>query len=305
MKYIDALRKYNENKDKWCMPRRGSVDYLEIRDIMKEKDKAKTSSLSASQASQASQASLPLSRVKLELLNVSGRNNNCFFNSVYLLLKETSDGGKWKSGSYLRRFLTASFLEKAEITRTVRRFLMYLELVQLYIKEGMGSQEIAELLSVNAVEIRSLRKANIKRLDLTNQEGIERLLDKHFKVLGRMPSQPEMYLTINHIKNNYNIVVLSIIIDDARKRDELLEEVRNKVREKLENAIKSSGSSSRLSNNIKKYRFGVIITDNTHYQLLKINNNVMSTIGEIKRFIASQHTSYSFRRTNVASRSSS
>lgn len=290
MKYIDALKKYNENKDKWCMPRKGSVDYMEIRKMMNEKSaKAKTSSL-------------PLSKVKLELLNVSGRNNNCFFNSVYLLVNEV-DNRKWKSGSYLRRFLCASFLEKADITRTVRRFLMYLELVQMYIKDGMGSEEIAELLAVNAVEIRSLRKANIKRLDLTNQEGIERLLDKHFKVLGRMPSQPEMSLTINYIKNNYNIVVLSIIIDDARKRDNLLEEVRKKINEKLENAIKSSGSS-RLSNNIKKYRFGVIITDNTHYQLLKINNNVLSTIEEIRRFIASQGTSFSFRKTNVDSRSS-
>ena len=290
MKYTDALKKYNKNKDKWCMPRKGSVDYMEIRKMMNEKSaKAKTSSL-------------PLSKVKLELLNVSGRNNNCFFNSVYLLVNEV-DNRKWKSGSYLRRFLCASFLEKAEITRTVRRFLMYLELVQMYIKEGMGSEEIAELLSVNAVEIRSLRKANIKRLDLTNQEGIERLLDKHFKVLGRMPSQPEMSLTINYIKNNYNIVVLSIIIDDARKRDNLLEEVRKKINEKLENAIKSSGSS-RLSNNTKKYRFGVIITDNTHYQMLKINNNVLSTIEEIRRFIASQGTSFSFRKTNVASRSS-
>jgi|UniRef100_A0A6C0CDH2 hypothetical protein len=299
MKYIDALRKYNENKDKWCMPRRGSVDYLEIRDIMKEKA-AKTATKKTSSLLPLT----PLSRIKLELLNVSGRNNNCFFNSVYLLLKETSDGGKWKSGSYLRRFLTASFLEKAEITRTVRRFLMYLELVQMYIKEGMASGEIAELLAVNTTEIRSLRKANIKRVDLTKDADIVNMLNTHFKVLGRMPSQPEMSLTINYFKNKYDIVVLSIIIDDARKRDELLEEVRNKINEKLENAIKSSGSS-RLSNNIKKYRFGVIITDNTHYQLLKINNNVLSTIGEIKRFIASQHTSYSFRRTNVASRSSS
>jgi hypothetical protein len=299
MKYIDALRKYNENKDKWCMPRRGSVDYLEIRDIMKEKA-AKTATKKTSSLLPLT----PLSRIKLELLNVSGRNNNCFFNSVYLLLKETSDGGKWKSGSYLRRFLTASFLEKAEITRTVRRFLMYLELVQMYIKEGMASGEIAELLAVNTTEIRSLRKANIKRVDLTKDADIVNMLNTHFKVLGRMPSQPEMSLTINYFKNKYDIVVLSIIIDDARKRDELLEEVRNKINEKLETAIKSSGSS-RLSNNIKKYRFGVIITDNTHYQLLKINNNVLSTIGEIKRFIASQHTSYSFRRTNVASRSSS
>ena len=36
MKYIDALKKYNEGKDKWCTPRKGSEDYLKIRKIMKE-----------------------------------------------------------------------------------------------------------------------------------------------------------------------------------------------------------------------------------------------------------------------------
>ena len=30
MKYIEALKKYNEGKDKWCFPRKGSVDYLNI-----------------------------------------------------------------------------------------------------------------------------------------------------------------------------------------------------------------------------------------------------------------------------------
>ena len=30
MKYIDALKKYNEGKDKWCSPRKGSEDYLNI-----------------------------------------------------------------------------------------------------------------------------------------------------------------------------------------------------------------------------------------------------------------------------------
>lgn len=295
MKYIDALKKYNENKDKWCMPRKGSVDYLEIRKMMNDKSaRTNTSSLSQQALS---------TKIKLELLNVSGRNNNCFFNSVYLLIKE-ADNLKLKSGSHLRNFLCDTFLQKEMITRTVQRFLMYLELVQMYIKEGMGSEDIAELLAVNAVEIRSLRKANIKRLDLTNQEGIERLLDKHFKVLGRMPSQPEMSLSINYIKNNYNIVVLSIILEHTDMQNNMLDKVRKKINEKLENVIKSSGSS-RVSHNNKNYRYGVIITDNTHYQLLKINNQVLSTIGEIKRFIASQNTSFSFRKTNVASRTSS
>ena len=84
MKYIDGLKKYNENKDKWCMPRRGSVDYMEIRKMMNEKSaKAKTSSL-------------PLSKVKLELLNVSGRNNNCFLTPsiCYLRKRATEANGR-------------------------------------------------------------------------------------------------------------------------------------------------------------------------------------------------------------------
>jgi hypothetical protein len=36
MKYIDALRKYNEGSDKWCIPRKGSEDYLKIKKMMKE-----------------------------------------------------------------------------------------------------------------------------------------------------------------------------------------------------------------------------------------------------------------------------
>jgi hypothetical protein len=48
MKYIDALKKYNEGKDKWCTPRKGSVDYLKIRKIMKDMASASPKKASAS-----------------------------------------------------------------------------------------------------------------------------------------------------------------------------------------------------------------------------------------------------------------
>jgi hypothetical protein len=41
MKYIDALKKYNEGKDKWCMPRKGSEDYLNIIKMVKKVSKIK------------------------------------------------------------------------------------------------------------------------------------------------------------------------------------------------------------------------------------------------------------------------
>jgi hypothetical protein len=34
MKYIDALKKYNEGSDKWCMPRKGTQDYFKIINLM-------------------------------------------------------------------------------------------------------------------------------------------------------------------------------------------------------------------------------------------------------------------------------
>ena len=43
MKYIDALKKYNEGKDKWCIPRKGSADYLQIINMMKKISKIKKS----------------------------------------------------------------------------------------------------------------------------------------------------------------------------------------------------------------------------------------------------------------------
>jgi hypothetical protein len=49
MKYMDALRRYNEGSDKWCIPRKGSADYFKIREMMKkissiQKSKSKESS---------------------------------------------------------------------------------------------------------------------------------------------------------------------------------------------------------------------------------------------------------------------
>lgn len=306
MKYIDALKKYNEGKDKWCTPRKGSVDWLKIREMMKmnTSDQAKTSSL----AKIASLAKISKIKDKLELLNVSGRNNNCFFNSIYLLVKEADNDCEWKSGSVLRKYLCDTFLQKASIKKTIKKFNTYLELVKFYLSDRKATEEIAELLSVNVAEIKSLKAANIRKIDLDKKADIETLLKKHFKVSGRMPSEPEMSLAIDYLEKNYNVVVLPIILNHTTMsmdvRHEMLGKVRMRIREKLENVMKASGSS-RLLHSSTKYRYGVIITDNTHYQMLKINNRVLNTSAELKNFIASQETSFSFHRTNVRSRSSS
>jgi hypothetical protein len=57
MKYISALKKYNEGSDKWCMPRKGSVDYLKIIKAMKENSNSKQSSAKKSTSSASSLSS--------------------------------------------------------------------------------------------------------------------------------------------------------------------------------------------------------------------------------------------------------
>lgn len=314
IKYKDALKKYNEGSDKWCIPRKGSEDYLKIRGMMNK----------ISQISKISKISqISKLKDKLDLLNVSGRNNNCFFNSIYLILKETNNF-KLKNGSYLRKYLCDTFLKKKNLKKTIKKFMIYLELAQFYINDGMYVEDIAELLSVNIREIKSLKKAKIRNLDLNKQDEIEVLLEKHFTVSGRMPSEPEMSLAIDYIKNNYNIVVLSIILNSGNDKtldimnsyyrnknninlretmkNEIISKVRRRIGEKLENVMKATGSS-RLLHSANKYNYGVIITDNTHYQLLKINNKVINSITDLSIFIESRDNSFSFSKTDVRSSS--
>ena len=292
MKYIDALRKYNEGKDKWCIPRKGTEDYLKIRMMMRMKSKSSSSSSSST--------SIAKQKDTLELLNVSGRNNNCFFNSIYLFVKDADDS-EWKSGSELRRFLCDLFLQPQNIKKTIRNFKTYLELVQVYNNDGIGVEEIAELLSVNVAEIKSLKAANIKKINLNKQGVIETLLQKHFKVSGRMPSQPEMFLAIDYLKRKYNIVVVSIILNHTTMESSLRHEMIGKIRRRIGEKLAKAASSSGQQHSASKYTYGVIITDNTHYQMLKINNRVLSTHAELSNFIMSQENSFSFRNPFISS----
>jgi hypothetical protein len=288
MKYIDALRKYNEGKDKWCIPRKDTEDYLKIRMMMRMKSKSKTTSSSST--------SIAKQKDTLELMNVSGRNNNCFFNSIYLLIKDADDI-EWKSGSELRRFLCDFFLQPQNIKKTIRNFKTYLELVQVYSNDGMKGEEIAELLSVNVAEIKSLKAVNIKKINLNKQGVIETLLHKHLQVSGRMPSQPEMFLAIDYIKRKYKIVVVPIILNHTTMESSLRHEMIGKIRRRIGEKLATAATAATAS----KYTYGVIITDNTHYQMLKINNRILSTHAELSNFIMSQENSFSFRNPFISS----
>ena len=331
MKYIDALKKYNEGKDKWCSPRKGSEDYFNIIRMIKNNSNNK--------------------KDKLNLLNVSGRNNNCFFNSIYLIVKDndnfkhsnSSRSSKIESGTHLRKYFCKIFIEKKNIKKTIKKYKTYLELVQFYLNDGMNAEEVSQLLSVNRREIKSLKRANIKNINLNNDIEIQKLLGRHFLVSGRMPSDPEMLLTINYIKKLYNIIVLRIILNskhgNSSSRDKTLDiinkynyrkkniqkydidlltnmkadiknagiigKIRKRIGDKLENTIKSTSSSGSLQNSARHYNYSVIITDNSHYQLLKINRKILSSFDDIREFILNNDNSFSFSQTNISSNSRS
>lgn len=100
MKYITALKKYNEGSDKWCMPRKGSVDYLKIIKAMKESSNSKESSVKKSSSSsskyshsftsKSSSVNAPRSKdfqiiddnPEIYLINAVG-DGDCFINAIF------------------------------------------------------------------------------------------------------------------------------------------------------------------------------------------------------------------------------
>ena len=80
MKYIDALKKYNEGKTKWCMPKRGSADYIKIKKMVDKnyspKNKILLKSKSRSHVSTNNEINRPVSKQsKSTIDNVSKKPN--------------------------------------------------------------------------------------------------------------------------------------------------------------------------------------------------------------------------------------
>lgn len=101
MRYIDALKKYNEGKDKWCSPKKGTPDYLQIINMMKKNSVKSDKSVksvksdlsdiySHSFTSKSSDATAPRSRdyeivknnPKIYLINAVG-DGDCFINAIF------------------------------------------------------------------------------------------------------------------------------------------------------------------------------------------------------------------------------
>ena len=60
MKWLAALKIYNKNKGRWCIPKKGTAEYAKVKDIMNEevslKKKTTTSSINVADAMAKNQA---------------------------------------------------------------------------------------------------------------------------------------------------------------------------------------------------------------------------------------------------------
>ena len=172
----------------------------------------------------------------LKLLNVSGRYNNCFYNALYLVIKDndifkmTTKCYNINNGTKLRKYLCENI-----IGRSHKNFLEYLKLAKTLLtalENGNTSLEIhdvANMLSVNVAELESLKKAGILTTNLESDGGIQNLLETHLKVGSRMPSESERKMVLSYILQAYNIVITEIILGaktgDANNPDKTLDTI--------------------------------------------------------------------------------
>jgi len=172
----------------------------------------------------------------LKLLNVSGRYNNCFYNAVYLVIKDidifkrTTKCYNITNGTKLRKYLCENI-----IGRSHKNFLEYLKLAKTLLtalENGNTSLEIhdvANMLSVNVAELESLKNAGILTTNLESDGGIQNLLETHLKVGSRMPSESERKMVLSYILQAYNIVITEIILGtktgDANNPDKTLDTI--------------------------------------------------------------------------------
>lgn len=179
-----------------------------------------------------------LFNMKLSYINVSGRNNNCFYNSIFEVLKykygEISIGStKITSGSKLRKILTKIMIvEEEHYFKVFKDYLVLAKnIISLFIEEA-GKQfnnmtdfeknkiyrDSADMLSVNATEVEALISNNILNINLDNANDAQNII-RYLKVKGRIPNQVEKDSVRKYLLQYFklNIIDIRILPEDRKK----------------------------------------------------------------------------------------
>ena len=176
--------------------------------------------------------------MKLSYINVSGRNNNCFYNSIYEVLKYkygTISIGRIEitSGSKLRKILTKiMIIENEHYFKAFKNYLLLAKYIIIACIQETGKRfsnmstyeknkiyiNTANMLSVNTTEIEALIKYNILKINLENTHSAKRLMN-YLKVKNRIPNQIEKASVKKYLLNYFKIDTIDIKIstDDRKK----------------------------------------------------------------------------------------
>ncbi len=178
-----------------------------------------------------------LFNMKLSYINVSGRNNNCFYNAIFEVLKSkygmVSIGTtEITSGSKLRKILTKiMIIEDEHYFRVFKDYLLLAKnIISVSIQET-GKQfssmtefeknkiyrDSGDLLSVNSTEIEALINSNIMKINLENTNEAKKIMG-YLKVKGRIPNNIEKDSVRKYLLEYFKIDIIDITIskDDRR-----------------------------------------------------------------------------------------
>jgi len=178
-----------------------------------------------------------LFNMKLSYINVSGRNNNCFYNAIFEVLKSkygmVSIGStEITSGSKLRKILTKiMIIEDEHYYRVFKDYLLLAKnIISVSIQET-GKQfssmtefeknkiyrDSGDLLSVNSTEIEALINSNIMKINLENTNEAKKIMG-YLKVKGRIPNNIEKDSVRKYLLEYFKIDIIDITIskDDRR-----------------------------------------------------------------------------------------
>jgi hypothetical protein len=201
-----------------------------------------------------------LFNMKLSYINVSGRNNNCFYNSIFEVLKSkygmVSIGRtEITSGSKLRKILTkVMIVEEEHYFEVFKDYLVLAKNIISVCIEETGKQfnsmtyfeknkiysDSANMLSVNATEVEALITNNILKINLDNSNAAKKIMG-YLKVKGRIPNQIEKDSVRKYLLEYFKINIIDIRISpDDRKK------ITSYINGKLDAIIDGSSNSNLL-----------------------------------------------------------
>ena len=123
MKYIDALKKYNEGSDKWCMPRKGSEDYLKIMKIMNKISNIKKSKDDKNMDIKANYDKIKILQAAIKRRLINKKESISIEKKISNSIKKVSKTPSYNSNTRVFSNEIIKNIKRNIKTRTIQKFL--------------------------------------------------------------------------------------------------------------------------------------------------------------------------------------